>query len=170
LQRLRAPAGRDRLPDGNYSAARKFNVNARTACRRLPRYFIERSGGQKMRKTLKTVTLAIFLSWTGMLAHAQTPPQQQELAPTTKLNLSLEQRHTIREFIKDLKSEATTRDVQAAVGEAIPQDIDPRPMPTVVGQKVPQVKTHRFFVTGQQIVIVDPKDNKVAEVIKLTDN
>jgi hypothetical protein len=123
-----------------------------------------------MRKTLKTVTLAIMLSWTGMLAHAQTPPPQQELAPTAKLNLSLEQRHTIREFIKDLKGEATTRDVEAAVGEAIPQDIDPRPMPTVVGQKVPQVKTHRFFVTGQQIVIVDPKDNKVAEVIKLTDN
>ena len=43
-------------------------------------------------------------------------------------------------------------------------------MPTLVGQKVPQVKTHRFFVTGQQIVIVDPKDNKVADVINLTDN
>jgi len=122
-----------------------------------------------MRNAPKIVTLAIMLSWTGMLAHAQTP-QQQELAPTPKLNLSLEQRHTIKEFIKDLKSEAATRDVQASIGDAIPQDIDPRPMPTVVGQKVPQVKTHRFFVTGQQIVIVDPKDNKVAEVIKLTDN
>ena len=122
-----------------------------------------------MRKALKIATLAIMLSWTGMLAHAQTPPPQQELAPTPKLNLSLEQRHTIREFIKDLKGEATTRDGQAAVGEASPQDIAPRPMPAVVGQKVPQVKTHRFFVSGEQIVIVDPKDNKVAEVIKLTD-
>ena len=132
-----------------------------------------------MHQTLRTMSFAIMLSCAGIYAHAQTPPQRQDLPPlrerqglptASKLNLSLEQRHTIREFIKDLKSEATTRDVQAAVGEAIPQDIDPRPMPTVVGQKVPQVKTHRFFVTGQQIVIVDPKDNKVAEVIKLTDN
>ena len=40
-------------------------------------------------------------------------------------------------------------------------------MPTEIGQKVPQVKAHRFFLTAQQIVIVDPKDNKVAEMIKL---
>jgi len=127
-----------------------------------------------MQKAPFIIALGLMLPIMGTNVHAQTPPAtppQQELAPTNpKLNLTLEQRHTIREFIKDLKSEATTRDVQASVGEAIPQDIDPRPMPTVVGQKVPQVKTHRFFVTGQQIVIVDPKDNKVAEVIKLTDN
>jgi len=52
--------------------------------------------------------------------------------------------------------------------EPIPQGITPRPMPSEVGQKVPQVKSHRFFLTAQQIVIVDPKDNKVADVIKLT--
>ena len=42
-------------------------------------------------------------------------------------------------------------------------------MPPDVAQKVPQVKSHRFFVTADEIVIVDPKDNKVAEVIKLAD-
>ena len=40
-------------------------------------------------------------------------------------------------------------------------------MPADVAQKVPQVKTHSFFVTALEIVIVDPKDNNVAEVIKL---
>jgi len=39
-----------------------------------------------------------------------------------------------------------------------------------VAQKVPQVKSHRFFLTAQQIVIVDPKDNKVADVIKLAED
>jgi hypothetical protein len=58
----------------------------------------------------------------------------------------------------------------ASVGDTVPQDVSLQAMPTLVGQKVPQVKTHRFFVTGQQIVIVDPKDNKVADVINLTDN
>ena len=132
-----------------------------------------------MHQTLRTMSFAMMLSCAGIYAHAQTPPQRQDLPPlrerqglptASKLNLSLEQRHTIREFIKDLKSEATTRDVQAAVGDTVPQDVRLQSMPTLVGQKVPQVKTHRFFVTGQQIVIVDPKDNKVADVINLTDN
>jgi len=42
-----------------------------------------------------------------------------------------------------------------------------QPMPADIAQKVPQVKSHTFFVTDEQIVIVDPKDNKVADVIKL---
>jgi hypothetical protein len=110
-----------------------------------------------------------MLSWIGTSAHAQTPPRQeeQELAPSSRLNLTLEQRHVIREIIKDMKTDAAPRDVQATVGEPIPQGVSPRPMPADVAQKVPQVKTHRFFVTAQQIVIVDPKDNKVTDVIKL---
>jgi hypothetical protein len=130
----------------------------------------------QMPKASIIVALALMLWWIGTTAHSQAPPQQgppqqappqQELAPTPKLNLTLEQRHTIREFIKDMKADAGSADVQAAVGEPIPQGISPRPMPIAVGQKVPQVRAHRFFLTAEQIVIVDPKDNKVAEVIKL---
>jgi Protein of unknown function (DUF1236) len=113
--------------------------------------------------------LSLMLSFVGSAARAQIAPQQTPspdvLAPAPKLNLTLEQRHSIKEFIKDMKADAA--DVQAAIGEPVPPGINPRPMPSDVGQKVPQVKTHRFFLTAQQIVIVDPKDNKVADVIKL---
>jgi len=122
-----------------------------------------------MRTTLKFVALALMLAWSGSLAQAQTPPQQEQpaIAPVPKLNLTLEQRHTIREFIKDMKADASSANTQATVGEAVPAGISPHPMPADVGRKVPQVRTHMFFVTAQQIVIVDPKDNKVAEIIKL---
>src|SRR6266700_1013028 len=113
--------------------------------------------------------LILMLSFIGSAAQAQIAPQQTPsqdvLAPAPKLNLTLEQRHTIKEFVKDMKADAA--DVQAAIGEPIPPGINPRPMPSDVGQKVPQVKSHRFFLTAQQIVIVDPKDNKVADVSKL---
>jgi len=136
---------------------------------------------EAMQKALKTATLAVVLaatSITGGPANAQTPPGRQDLPPvrerqelpTQKLNLTLEQRHTIRELIKDVKDQASTHDVKAVVGEPIPSDITPSPMPAAVGQKVPQVKAHRFFVAGQKIVIVDPKDNNVAEVINLSEN
>jgi hypothetical protein len=141
-----------------------------------------------MQNSLKKVIFAALLvaastPATVLSARAQTPPQRQEPQrqdlppmrerqelPVQRLNLTLEQRHTIREFIKDVKDQASTPDVKAVVGEPIPAEITPAPMPAVVGQKVPQVKAHRFFVAGQQIVIVDPKDNNVAEVINLTEN
>jgi hypothetical protein len=128
---------------------------------------------QKMQKALRIVAVAIALPWAASTAYAQTPapaPQpRREMPPIPKLNLTLEQRHTIKEFVKDVKEQATTRDVQPTIGDAIPQDISPQPMPAVVGQKIPQVKTHRFFVTEGEIVLVDP-NNKVADIIKLTDN
>ncbi len=117
------------------------------------------------------VALALMLASIATLAHSQTAPQpsappQQELAPTPKLNLTLEQRHTIKEFIKDMKADSTSAKAPA-VGDPVPQGISPRPLPSEVAQKVPQIKAHKFFLTAQEIVIVDPKDNKVAEVIKL---
>jgi hypothetical protein len=125
-----------------------------------------------MQKPWLTAVLVLMLSSVGVAAQPQIAPQQLQekqpqdtLAPTPKLNLTLEQRHTIREFVKDMKADAA--DVKTEIGEPIPQGITPRPIPSEVGQKVPQVKSHRFFVTAQQIVIVDPKDNKVADLIKL---
>ncbi len=128
-----------------------------------------------MHKASIIIAFLLMLSLAGSDARAQIAPQQTPspqqtppqdvLAPAPKLNLTLEQRHTIKEFVKDMKADAA--DVQAAIGEPIPPGINPRPMPSDVGQKVPQVKSHRFFLTAQQIVIVDPKDNKVADVIKL---
>jgi hypothetical protein len=132
----------------------------------------------RMRQASMVSALVVMLPFIGWAAHAQTAPQQGHsqiapqqgpsqdvLAPAPKLNLTLEQRHTIKELVKDMKTDAA--DVQATIGEPVPPGINPRPMPSDVGQKVPQVKSHRFFITAQQIVIVDPKDNKVADVIKL---
>jgi hypothetical protein len=130
-----------------------------------------------------TVMMAIMLALAGTMsvpATAQAPGQQrqdlppmrerQELPTAPKLNLTLEQRHTIREFIKDLKQQAAADSVQAGIGDAVPQGVDPLPMPADIGRKVPQVKSHRFFIAGQQIVLVDPSSNKVADVIKLQED
>ena len=117
-----------------------------------------------------TAALVLMLSCISSIVPAQTPAQTPLQAPAAispKLNLTLEQRHVIKEIIKDMKIEPTAVEVRAAVGEQVPQGINLQPMPGDVAQKVPQVKTHRFFVAGGEIVIVDPKDNVVAEVIKL---
>jgi Protein of unknown function (DUF1236) len=121
-----------------------------------------------MRRPSTLVILAALLWCTATTAGAQTPAPSEPVVPSSpKLNLTLEQRHVIKEIIKDIKSEAAPAQVRAEVGEPIPEGVGLRPMPTDIALKVPQVKAHRFFLTGEEIVIVDPKDNRVAEVIKL---
>src|SRR5262245_38320963 len=121
---------------------------------------------------IKSATgIAVLLLWSLAAAHAQAPapapaPAPGETVTTTKLNLTLEQRHVITEVIKDMNVPRATTSARA-IGDALPQDATAQPMPNDIGRKVPQVKTHRFLVTAESILIVDPKDNKVAEVIEL---
>jgi hypothetical protein len=111
---------------------------------------------------IKIVVMAIWLAATAVQAQG---PTQQDAGAASRLNLTMEQRHVIRELIKDLKIEPSAAAAQS-VGDAISTDAA-RPVPADVGQKVPQIKTHKFVYTAERILIVDPKDNRVAEVIEL---
>jgi hypothetical protein len=118
-----------------------------------------------MRKVLITTASVLMLSCITSNIHAQTTAQDP-LVTLPKLNLTLEQRYIVKEIIKDMKIEPAPAKVQA-VGDQVPDNIRLQPIPSDVAQKAPQIRTYRFFVTDKQIVIVDPKDNKVAEIIKL---
>jgi Protein of unknown function (DUF1236) len=111
------------------------------------------------------IALTILLA--GATAQAQLFTQGEVATP--RLKLTLEQEHVIKEFIKDLKSDPPATAARAGVGDAVPQDTTLRPIPDEVGRKVPQIKTHRFVYTADRILIVDPKDNRVADVIELKD-
>jgi hypothetical protein len=95
-----------------------------------------------MHKASISIALALLLSFIGTSAHSQAPLQESppplERPATPKLNLTLEQRHIIKEFLKDMKVDATSADVQATIGDPIPQGISLQPMPTDVAQRVPQ--------------------------------
>src|SRR3954469_17268587 len=92
------------------------------------------------------------------------------LKPADTVNLTMEQRHVIKEIIiKDMK--ITEPADQAAkvpteVGQAVPAGIPLQPMPVEVAAKVPQLKAHSFLVKNDKVIIVDPKDNKIAALIE----
>ncbi len=105
---------------------------------------------------------------------AQVPATAPSTAPVVKpqetVNLTMEQRHIIKEIIlKDLK--VTEPADQAAkvptnVGDTVPAGIPLQPMPVEVSSKIPQIKSHSFLVKDDKVVIIDPKDNKVAALIE----
>jgi hypothetical protein len=118
-------------------------------------------------KQLLAILGAIALLTIGPIAEGQSPTQQQETpAATRTVNLTAEQRHVIKEVVKDLNVKPAPAEAPAAIGDAVPQSVSLQPIPADIAQKVPQVKSHKFYVKGQQVVLVDPKDNTVADVIE----
>jgi len=86
------------------------------------------------------------------------------------VNLTMEQRHIIKELIvKDMKiapPQDQVAKVSAVVGEVVPSGIPLQPMPVEVAAKVPQVKSHSFLVKDDKVLIIDPKDNKIAALVE----
>jgi hypothetical protein len=125
-------------------------------------------------------TTACFVGFTAAVlmlvlpVEAQVPATAPSTAPVVKpqetVNLTMEQRHVIKEIIlKDLK--VTEPADQAAkvptnVGDKVPAGIPLQPMPVEVSAKIPQIKSHSFLVKDDKVVIIDPKDNKVAALIE----
>ena len=101
---------------------------------------------------------------------AQVPSTAPAVKPADTVQLTMEQRHVIKEIIiKDMK--ITVPQDQAAkvptqVGDTVPSGIPLQPMPVEVSAKIPQLKAHSFLVKDEKILIIDPKDNKVAALIE----
>jgi hypothetical protein len=120
-----------------------------------------------------SAALGVATSGMGVAAHAQTaqlaaPPARETPAVPVqpKINLTLEQRHTVKELIKDLNVPSAPKNVETAVGTTVPAAVKLTPMPVLVAEKVPQIKSHLFFIEDGKVVIVDPKENKVVDSIE----
>ena len=101
---------------------------------------------------------------------AQVPSTAPAVKPHDTVSLTMEQRHIVKEIIlKEMKT-AEPQDqaakVPTQVGETVPSGIPLQPIPVEVSAKIPQLKTHSFLVKSDKIVIIDPKDNKVAALVE----
>jgi Protein of unknown function (DUF1236) len=52
------------------------------------------------------------------------------------------------------------------VGDVVPEDVKLFPLPQDVVQKVPQARSHMFFVKDDAVILVSSSDRRVADVIK----
>ena len=120
-----------------------------------------------------TTVLTLSMPVIAQVPGTSTPPsfapaQSQQTAES--VNLTMEQRHVIKELIvKDMKiappAEQAAK-VPTKVGDVVPSGIPLQPMPVEVSAKVPQLKAHSFIVRDGKVVIVDPKDNRVAALVE----
>ena len=126
--------------------------------------------GQYPRMILASVVLMIGVT----LSSSQEGLRAQEVdkpvippQPRT-INLTQEQRFVIRENVKDLTLSKASKDAPETIGDPVPPDIVLHALPSEVGVKVPQVRSHMFFIKDgdNAIVLVTPNDRRVADVIR----
>jgi Protein of unknown function (DUF1236) len=102
------------------------------------------------------------------VTQAPAPKDEPVLSSERTVNLTEENRYIIREIVlkdPDIRRETGTR---AVIGDPSPPGIAMQAFPTDVSQKVPALKSYKFFVMDGSVVIVDPKNNKVADIVKQT--
>ena len=112
------------------------------------------------------VTAAVLLLV--LPVEAQVPsPSSPVVQPQETVKLTMEQKHIIKEIIiKDMKTPGASTHVDLEPGKVVPKEVTLQPMPVEVSAKVPQVRTHSYFVEDDKVVIVDAKDNKVAALVE----
>jgi hypothetical protein len=94
-----------------------------------------------------------------------TRGQQDERMRRIPRRLSAEEDHVIKENLKDLHIEQVPRNNEIRIGDRAPPDIGLHAFPPLVVEKVPHIKTYKFFITENQIVVVSPQ-NLIADIIK----
>jgi Protein of unknown function (DUF1236) len=98
-------------------------------------------------------------------AHAEdnAPPA---VAPAPRLSLTAEQEYIIREIVFKDSNVQRENFAPETIGDVVPENIKLYPLPPDVTQKVPQARSHMFFVKDDEIILVSSSDRRVADVIK----
>lgn len=89
-------------------------------------------------------------------------------ASMTKDHLSLttaQEKLAWRDLSRQAASQRAPSNFSASVGTAVPNDITLRPIPRKVASQLPTLKPYRFARLPGEILIVNPSDKKVVDVI-----
>jgi hypothetical protein len=99
---------------------------------------------------------------------AQISGQKDSPLPSSarSINLTEENRHVIREII--LKDPNVHRQdaPRAVIGNSSPTGVVMQPFPAEVTQKIPSLRSLAYFVSDDSVVIVDPNDKRVADIVE----
>lgn len=98
-------------------------------------------------------------------AIAQSPSNDKDAIPPRSIQLTAEQDHVIKEIVKDMHIEPVRGSSEIRIGEKVPPNIQLQSFPPLAAEKVPQIRTYKFFVSENQVVVVSPQ-NIIADILK----
>jgi hypothetical protein len=82
------------------------------------------------------------------------------------LDLSATQQKDIwKDLSRHAASQTAPSGFNATVGEAIPTGVSTYPLPRQAARDVPAVKPYRYAMLQDKVLIVNPRDKKIADVV-----
>jgi Protein of unknown function (DUF1236) len=94
------------------------------------------------------------------------PGSETNLSAVPNLKLTSAQKQTIYSSISGQKQKETEPPTfRAAVGAVVPTSVELRPLPKTIVDLVPELKDYEYAMLANQVVLVDPKNKQVVEVI-----
>ena len=76
----------------------------------------------------------------------------------------------IKEIVlKDLNVPKAPAGAPKSIGDPVPSSVELHDIAPTLAEKVPQAKSHKFYLTAHVIVLVSVSDRKVADIIKIAD-
>ena len=82
------------------------------------------------------------------------------------LNLTPQQKQTIMQSVQSEQGQSAPPGFQPQVGASVPQSVPMRQLPSTVTTEIPGAKGLEYAkLSNNQILLIDPKDRRVAEII-----
>ena len=117
-------------------------------------------------KKSASLALAAALVLTGATAASARSHMNKTTAASDTLTLSDSQQQSIW---NDVSGGATKQnapaDFNAAVGTEVPSSLNTYPLPRQARRDVPAVRPYRYAMTQDKLLIVNPSDHKIADVV-----
>jgi hypothetical protein len=100
-------------------------------------------------------------------AGSAAPKAPSSMNQSGALQLSAAQKSTIFKTVtKDKVKSPPPANMQVSVGAQVPASIELYPLPANVVSEVPAAKMYKYTVSQNQVVLVDPTNMQVVEIIK----
>jgi Protein of unknown function (DUF1236) len=84
---------------------------------------------------------------------------------SSKLQLSPEKKRKIHDIVMRERVSPVREDIRVSVGEDVPRSLQFHTFSEEIVTEVPEIRSYRFFVKGNDVVLVDPGEHRIVEVI-----
>jgi hypothetical protein len=118
-------------------------------------------------KKSASLALAAALVLTGATAaSARGHMSNKTTGASDTLTLTDEQQQSIwNDVSKHATNQTAPADFNVAVGTEVPSAINTYPLPRQAARDVPAVRPYRYAMTQDKVLIVNPSDHKIADVV-----
>lgn len=116
------------------------------------------------RKSTTALAILIGAALLGGPAAAQTTTIIQE-DTTGSIVVTPEQRTTIKRYVQTRPSSPIVMQERLVVGAPVPDTVELQPLPEELYVESPAMRNYRYFVTQDEVVLVNPQTRRVIQVV-----